>query len=93
MQGFTSKTVACTSVFLIYTHFQDWSWNPTKASGDRVELFTQSDANLKQCAVSFSPDINSSDEDLQHPHLKITLCGAVLVHLVFSPSAFQEKHF
>lgn len=93
MQGFTSKTVACTSVFLIYTHFQDRSWNPTEASGDRVELSTQSDANLKLCAVSFFCGISSSDEDLQRPHLKITLCGAVLVHLGFSPSAVQKKHF
>lgn len=40
MQGFTSKTIACTAVCLIDTHFQDQSWNPTEASGDGVELST-----------------------------------------------------
>ena len=98
MQGFTSKTIACTSVCLIDTHFQDQGWNPTEVSGDRVELSTIGGQLETVLRVSFFPSvlfrgITSSNEGIRHPHLKITVCGAVLEHLGFSPSAFPKKHF
>lgn len=41
----------------------------------------------------FSEVTSASDGGIWHCHLKISICGAAIVHLKFSTSVFHKRHF